>query len=286
VPSRPHIQKAILVIALPGVAGVVNTTGLFAVGAYASHMTGTLSRMGDALAHHELGSAQLALFTLLTFGLGAMLATVLVELSSRFSKGRYTSALLIEAAAIGAVAVGTHRGGMQESQRLTFLLLLSGAMGLQNALVTRISGAVVRTTHMTGVITDLGIELVHLLSWFRKRAQRTGLRGSIDSLYAMTKDAELERIRLHFAIVSSFLAGSILGPVLYLRSGTAAFAVPSVLLLVLALFDVTVGFRSQVVGVTLPELSPPVFSASADETKGAAPKAPEARDTSSLRPRL
>ena len=39
------------------------------------------------------------------------------------------------------------------------LLLASAACGLQNALATTYSGAIVRTTHVTGIFTDLGIML-------------------------------------------------------------------------------------------------------------------------------
>ena len=50
-------------------------------------------------------------------------------------------------------------------------------MGLQNALVTRVSGAVVRTTHMTGVLTDIGIELVRMRAWVRDGPRGQGARA-------------------------------------------------------------------------------------------------------------
>ncbi|WP_316568022.1 DUF1275 family protein [Myxococcus sp. MxC21-1] len=48
-------------------------------------------------------------------------------------------------------------------------------MGLQNALVTRVSGAVVRTTHITGILTDIGIQVVRLGSWLREGTRGQGL---------------------------------------------------------------------------------------------------------------
>ena len=42
-------------------------------------------------------------------------------------------------------------------------------MGMQNSLVTRLSGAVVRTTHLTGVVTDLGIEAARWYRWHRAK---------------------------------------------------------------------------------------------------------------------
>ena len=59
---------------------------------------------------------------------------------------------------------------------IAFTLLF--AMGLQNSLVTRISDAVVRTTHLTGLFTDLGIELSQLF-FHRYKDQKDKLFSSI-----------------------------------------------------------------------------------------------------------
>jgi uncharacterized membrane protein YoaK (UPF0700 family) len=59
---------------------------------------------------------------------------------------------------------------------LAYLLLF--AMGLQNSLVTSISNATVRTTHITGLFTDLGIELSQLF-FYKLKEQRERLISSI-----------------------------------------------------------------------------------------------------------
>ena len=71
-------------------------------------------------------------------------------------------------------------------------------MGLQNAMVTKISQAEVRTTHMTGVITDLGIELGKLL-YVNRHPDMQPVR------------ADRERLRVHAQLVISFLVGGIAG---------------------------------------------------------------------------
>lgn len=72
-------------------------------------------------------------------------------------------------------------------------------MGLQNATVTRISGSVVRTTHVTGMITDLGIELADWVDAFRYPVD--------PEHHAKT----VLRLRLHSKIIACFIAGGAVG---------------------------------------------------------------------------
>lgn len=93
--------------------------------------------------------------------------------------------IMIAIQPIGAISFSPHL--------IACLLLL--AMGIQNSYVTKISNAVVRTTHLTGLFTDLGIDLSHLLF---KRSKKLKLK---------TK----EKIKLRIAIISSFFGGGLLG---------------------------------------------------------------------------
>ena len=98
--------------------------------------------------------------------------------------------------------------------------LLCFIMGLQNAMVTKISQAVVRTTHMTGVITDLGIELGKLLYWNRGRGD-TDLEPVL---------ANREKLRTHALLLASFASGG-LGGALAFQWLSFAATVPLALLL-------------------------------------------------------
>ena len=79
---------------------------------------------------------------------------------------KYALALLLEAALLLVFGlVGAHLDTPAQLLVPTTVLLLCFIMGLQNAIVTKISQAEIRTTHMTGVVTDLGLELGRLLYW-------------------------------------------------------------------------------------------------------------------------
>src|SRR4029450_4244219 len=85
------------------------------------------------------------------------------------------------------------------------------AMGLQNATITRISGAVVRTTHLTGVVTDMGLEGVQyaLWLWDKTRSARPGRRGR--GLRVSRGHPSVLRLLLLASIVGSFLFGVVAG---------------------------------------------------------------------------
>lgn len=227
--------RTLVVLTLACVAGMVNATGFFAVGTYTSHVTGHASMVGDELAK---GNHQLALHFLLLVGFyitGAFASTLLVEKAKRFGKARYSAALLVEAGILTAFTVISSLVP-EKGYGLTLLLtaMLSISMGMQNALVTRIAGAVVRTTHLTGIATDIGIELAKLVVWARQHARIT---APIQFILDFVKEEELKKLRVHLALFFAFLGGAFVGPTLYLEHGHGAMLLPGVLLLGLVAFD-------------------------------------------------
>jgi uncharacterized membrane protein YoaK (UPF0700 family) len=234
--NRALVERAILAYLLPGIAGVINASGFFAVGTYTSHMTGMVARIGDELATNHLWLATRALLFVGTFIGGAMIATGLILYAQRRSRAYYWRPLLLESALLlvfATVNVGSEQGAHLNSLEMTALLCC--AMGLQNALVTRLSGSVVRTTHLTGISTDIGIESMRALDGWWQTGRRPSLR----------RDPELGGLRRHLAIWISFLIGATVGPMLYLRIGHIVMLVPCALLLLLAAFDVWFGITAQ-----------------------------------------
>jgi uncharacterized membrane protein YoaK (UPF0700 family) len=146
-------------------AGAINAGGFLAVRQYTSHMTGIVSAMADNVA---LGSYDLLLVgvgALFSFVAGAVCSTVMVNLArERQLNSEYASPLLLEAVLL--LCFGVLGAWLAEVHGLfvpVTVMLLCFIMGLQNAVITKLSGAVIRTTHITGVVTDIGIELGQLL---------------------------------------------------------------------------------------------------------------------------
>jgi len=146
--NRAFWENLILAIMLPGVAGAVNASGFIALGVYTSHTTGNVARIGDELAQHHWDAAGQSAIVVTLFFVGAMTATALVEVAARQARPRYVVALLVEALLLALFALlSIHSERHWRFQRVELEATLCFSMGLQNALVTRLSGAVVRTTH-------------------------------------------------------------------------------------------------------------------------------------------
>ncbi|MFT4766125.1 MAG: uncharacterized membrane protein YoaK (UPF0700 family) [Oleispira sp.] len=136
------------------VAGLINAIGLLGFKHQSiSHLSGTATLLGTGLVNSTLLDTYYLLFILVSFMLGAAISGYFLR-SGALKLGRNYSALLVLEALLLVLAVFFLTNDSVHGHYLA-----SAACGLQNALVTTYSGAVVRTTHVTGIFTDLGIML-------------------------------------------------------------------------------------------------------------------------------
>ena len=184
------------------VAGATNAGGFLAVGTYTSHMTGVVSALADHLVLGNVVLAAASLGALLAFLLGAMTTAWLVNWGLREQLTcAYGLPLLLESVLLLIFGVF----GAVISWRLNVLVpltvvLLCFIMGLQNAVISKISKSEIRTTHVTGLVTDLGIELGKLLYINRSRLSP-----------AEPVRANHPKLRLHIILISSFFTGALCG---------------------------------------------------------------------------
>jgi len=207
--------------ALAFVAGAANAGGFLAVGQYTSHMTGIVSSMADNLALGQVTMALAGLAALGSFLAGAMTTAVLVNWGRRARlRSQYALPLLLEAALL--LLFGLLGAAMSMHIALLLpatVLVLCFIMGLQNAVITKISRAVIRTTHVTGLVTDLGIELGKLVYVNR---------FSDDTRVA----ADRRKLRLHALLIGMFFVGGLVGALGFkhigysMTIGLAAILVP------------------------------------------------------------
>jgi uncharacterized membrane protein YoaK (UPF0700 family) len=183
-------------------AGAINAGGFLLVSMYTSHMTGFASMLADNLV---LGNMKLVLGAagaLLAFTAGAATTAVLVNWSrNNWLRSEYALPLLIEAVLllIFGLMGATLTRQTPFAVPLT-VLVLAFTMGLQNALVSKISLSQIRTTHMTGVITDLGIELGKLFYWNRT-----------ESPPESRVRANRIKLRLYSTLLGMFVTGGLVG---------------------------------------------------------------------------
>ena len=168
-PGRSDRQNRAVAGYLAFWGGFVNSVGFILIGSFTSHVTGNVGRFANDIATRQIDAAAAALTMITAFFVGAFAASMSIE-SNLFGApaNGYGVALCGEAALLLLFTI-VARLTPEAHPRLHDLeaAILCAAMGMQNSLVTRLSGAVVRTTHLTGVFTDLGIEGARWFRWWR-----------------------------------------------------------------------------------------------------------------------
>jgi len=194
--------------------GCINAGGFLATGRFVSHVTGFATLFGVDITKNQIEAALGILSVPIFFLLGAFIAGLLIDrpihrgLKPHFDwvMGLSASCLLI-AASSEYLNIGNF-GETTLKQNYLLMALLCLASGLQNGAITSSSGRSVRTTHLTGLTTDLGLGLARVLTF----------NASGDSF-----KNELRDNYLRFGSIASFIIGSAVGAWVFLNFGPFGF---------------------------------------------------------------
>lgn len=188
---------------LAGVAGMVNVVGFLGFQHQAiTHLTGNTSLLGISLAAGDLHAAGTLAAAMAAFVAGAALSGLLIQDSTLRLGRRYGVVLAIESLLLALAVPLFERGWMSGT------LCAAMACGLQNAMATTYSGAVIRTSHVSGMFTDLGTMIGH------------GLRGL---------PLPRRRLWLCMLVIAFFFLGGLAGARLFGLLGYATLYLPAVL---------------------------------------------------------
>ncbi|MBT9332250.1 YoaK family protein [Paracidobacterium acidisoli] len=219
--GRERSEKANrhLAFYLAFVAGATDAGGFFAIGHYSSHMSGVISSLSSDLA---LGRRWLLLIggvSVLSFFLGSFFTTLFVRWARRRElECEYALPLIAEAALLLWFGCRGRNFAGDQAVMVT-VMVLCFAMGLQNAIITKLSDAVIRTTHLTGMVTDIGIALGRIVS---SRWRNTDVETA----------REIDTVFLLSSLIGLFLAGGVMGTLGFRHIGFL-FAVPLAMVLLL-----------------------------------------------------
>jgi uncharacterized membrane protein YoaK (UPF0700 family) len=195
--------------ALAGIAGMVNAIGYLSYSHQAvTHLTGTTTLLGVALQNRDSALAAHLGAVLFSFFLGAVLSGFIIRRHTLKLGRRYGVALGVEGALLALAAL------CMRHQLPAGAYLASLACGLQNAMASTYSGTILRTTHVTGIVTDLGSALGH------------ALRGL---------EIDRPRVRLYLLVLLAFLLGGALGSAVFAVAGTDALLYPAALVFAVSL---------------------------------------------------
>ena len=191
---RTFLHNLRLASNLSFIAGIVNIAGVLSVATLTTNVTGHFAYFAEEVSLKNYSKAITFLLFILFFLIGAFVCNTLIEITS-LVKPRIAHAFPMLIEIIVLIIIGL--GYVNQQEYIAYLLLF--AMGIQNALVTQISQSVVRTTHLTGLFTDLGIEISQLF-FYRKPTEKSRLRRSIF---------------LRLSIIFFFFPGCVLGGFFY-----------------------------------------------------------------------
>lgn len=185
------------------IGGMVNVVGFLGVTHEAiTHLTGTVTLSAIALSSANWATLFHLLAVLLAYFAGSVTSGFIIQQSTLQLGYRYGVTLLLEALLLLLAAVMLQRG-MKFGEYLA-----TGACGLQNAMVTSYSGAVIRTTHLSGIITDLGIWVGHFLRGLKPDSRKAWLS---------------------LVLILGFFLGAFFGTFLFATFSYAALFTPAVL---------------------------------------------------------
>ncbi len=202
-------------------AGFINAAGFLSLAVLTTNVTGHAALFAERVALRDWKNARVIALWMFLFLAGAFISSLIVSWIGRNQRYSYVIPILIEM----AILLGVALGGYQYDHSLVSKELFAGsllfAMGLQNSLVSIISGSVVRTTHLTGTFTDLGIELAQMIN------------SSVEDRIVLKS-----KIKLHLAVIFFFMCGALGGAYLFRHLHFHAFFIPLIILFFTLMYDV------------------------------------------------
>ena len=204
------------------IAGLVNICGVLALGVLTTNVTGHFAYFAEGIVKEKNLSGIYFLFYILAFLLGSFVSSLLTEyFTHKGSNAPHNAAMFIEIlllSVLGFFGDAFLRDGVSIPLIACVLLF---AMGLQNSLVSKISNSAVRTTHLTGLFTDLGIELSQLF-FYKEEGQRKRL---------------LRSIGLRGGIIAFFFLGCVVGGLLFVKIKFRILIIAALTLVIALIYD-------------------------------------------------
>lgn len=220
--KRTYRHNVKIASLLSTVAGFVNAAGFLGFTVLTTNVTGHAALFAERIASHDWKTARIVALWMALFLCGAFVSSFIVSRMGKNQRFSYVIPIVIEVLILLAVALaGLYYDGSLVGKEF-FAGSLLFAMGLQNALVSIVSGSVVRTTHLTGTFTDLGIELAQFCSRTKEDRKAIGLR-----------------IKLRLAIITCFMGGALSGAYVFRYVNFYAFFLPMFILIYTLIYDMS-----------------------------------------------
>ncbi|POU72635.1 DUF1275 domain-containing protein [Leclercia sp. LSNIH6] len=238
--ERTHQEDRRLALWLATSAGLLNAIALGAFGFFPSHMTGNTSQFSSEVSSTDLNDIIFFATIILSFVTGAIIARIIVlwgimhNVRLIFCQVLFIEGLLLAGVSLHEIYFHTFTTNRE------IIVFLCGLMGIHNSTSTQLSGGRVRSTHITGTLTDAGISLASVVVAMLRRD------------YSKDTAAQRSQLTTHLTTLFSFITGGIAGLVLFRWFGfTAMLALGFMLVFVAAFSIITTSLRVRKVRAAL-----------------------------------
>lgn len=204
------------------VSGTINVAGVIAFLAFTSNITGHFASLAKHVVEKNTHQILVFFIWLSMFFLGAFAANYLVRSAQNESKYRaHARPIIIEIIVLFIVAFyGHHFYDETQTEREIIIGATIFSMGLQNGLVSNISGGLIKTSHLTGLFTDLGSDVAE---WVHPRSAKT--------------TAVKHKIYIRLTVLLFYFLGGIAGGYFFYRFEFAIFYFIPLILLTILYYD-------------------------------------------------
>lgn len=142
--------------------GGMNAFAILQFSLTASHITGTVTRISTDLAYYNISHLKIMIGLVVAFFVGAIVSGIIIGSGRDFElKKRYGDTLIFIGVLLKILDIYLYT-------EVLCVFILAFSLGLQNGLFIRYKGLVIRTTHVTGTVTDLGVVIGHYLRGSRE----------------------------------------------------------------------------------------------------------------------
>lgn len=220
--NRTFTHNLRLATLLSFVAGIVNVSGVLSLKTLTTNVTGHFAFFAEELMVHNYSAALTFFVFTIFFLIGSFTSSFLSEYMLRISpEFSHVVPISLEITILSIIGIIGEQSDLTNLNGKLIAFSLLFAMGIQNSLVTKISQSTVRTTHLTGLFTDLGIELSQLF-FYTKTDERKRLKTSIF---------------LRLSIITFFFIGCVSGGFIYQKIEMKTLLVAAFFLIIALFYD-------------------------------------------------
>ncbi len=224
---RTHTEDRHLALVLATTAGILNAMALGAFGFFPSHMSGNTSQLSSEVSNSDMGDVILLSAIIGAFVIGSATSRLLAISGIKNNiRTIFSLILLME----GVLLILTSLFeimffSLQNNHEI--IVFLSFLMGIHNSTSTQLSNGRVRSTHITGTLTDAGISLSDVIATLLRRDPSKQIK------------AQRSQFITHSVTIMSFLIGGITGLLLYKQFGFNSMTAVGIFIVVISIGSIT-----------------------------------------------